>query len=136
MGIVIDTCLLIEKERKRFDLEKLVRGREDEAFGISAITASELLYGVHMANTDTRRIRRNAFVERVLGTFPIYPFGLAEARIYADLWTTQRKSGHASGSHDLIIAATALSRGDSVLTFNRKHFVTIQGLTVETPEIC
>jgi predicted nucleic acid-binding protein len=35
------------------------------------------------------------------------------------------------GTHDLIIAATAISLGFSVVTFNLRDFERIEGLTVE-----
>jgi predicted nucleic acid-binding protein len=44
----------------------------DEEAGIAAITASELLHGVHRA-TPEHRARREAFVEAVLTAFPPLP---------------------------------------------------------------
>jgi len=46
--------------------------------GIAAITASELLHGVHRA-TPGHRVRRQAFVEAVLAAFPPLPYGLRPA---------------------------------------------------------
>ncbi len=43
-----------------------------EEVGIAAITASELLHGVHRA-TPKHRVRREAFVEGVLAAFPPSP---------------------------------------------------------------
>ena len=43
--------------------------REAEEVGIAAITASELLHGVHRA-TEEHRGRRETFVESILAAFP------------------------------------------------------------------
>ena len=43
------TSVLIAIERGALGLEKLAAGRESEPFGISVVTVSELLHGVHRA---------------------------------------------------------------------------------------
>ena len=53
------------------------------------------------------------------------------ARIYARLWATQVRKGQTVGAHDLMIAATALSLGFTVVTANRRDFDRIEGLRVE-----
>ncbi len=55
-----------------------------EEVGIAAITASELLHGVHRA-TPEHRARRDAFVEGVLAAFPPLAFDLLAARARAAL---------------------------------------------------
>ncbi|MGH2879065.1 MAG: PIN domain-containing protein [Solirubrobacteraceae bacterium] len=100
---------------------------EDEDVGIAAITASELLHGVHRANAE-RRTRREAFVEAVLATFPILPFDLLVARVHARLWATLAAAGADVGAHDRIVAATAMAAGWRVATGNMRHFEPIAGL--------
>ncbi len=63
------------------EIESLVAGRENEPFGISVVTVSELLHGVYRADSEKRRLTRGAFVEKIIQTFPIYPFDL-NAREY------------------------------------------------------
>ncbi len=58
MGIIIDTSVLIEAEKGRFDTDSLVKGREEELFGLSVISASELLHGVHRADTEKKILIR------------------------------------------------------------------------------
>lgn len=69
-------------------VESLVAGREDEPFGISVVTVAELLHGVERADNETRRLRRQAFVEKVIEMVPIFPFDVAAARIYARIWAS------------------------------------------------
>ncbi len=131
MGIVFDTTVLIAIERSPHQIEKVISGRENEPFGISVITASELLHGVHRANSEKRRLKREAFVEKVIEIFPIYPFDLGAARIYARIWANLAQKGIVIGAHDLMIASTCISLGFSVLTSNIRDYEKIEGLTVE-----
>ena len=131
MGVMIDSSVLIESERGRLDIEAFVSDREDEPFGISVITVAELLHGVHRANSSKRRRKRSAYVEKVIELFSVFPFDIASARIYADIWADLRGKGITIGAHDLMIGSTALSLGYSVATFNERHFERIEGMKVE-----
>ena len=131
MGVIFDTSVLIEAERGRFDTGGFIAGKEKEPFGLSAISVAELLHGVYRADTEKRRLKRSAFVEKVIELFPIYPFDENVARIYARLWSQLLQKGQNIGAHDLMISATAISLGFSVATFNVRHFSKIEGLDLE-----
>jgi tRNA(fMet)-specific endonuclease VapC len=134
VGVILDTSVLIAWERQAGVIESLAVRRPHEPVGLSTITASELLHGVHRAETAARRLRRSAFVEKVLASFPLYDFDLAVARIYAELWAVLERKGLRVSAHDLIIGSTAVARGDSVITLNRRDFDKIPGLRVEVLE--
>jgi predicted nucleic acid-binding protein len=85
--------------------------------GIAAITASELLHGVHRA-TLRHRPRREAFVEATLAAFPTLPFDQLSARSHARLWADLISSGIDIGPHDRLVAATAITAGWRVGTAN------------------
>ena len=112
-------------------IEKVINGREEEPFGISVITVSELLHGVHRADSEKRRLKREAYVEKVIELFPIYPFDLGAARIYARIWAQLAKKGVVIGSHDLMIASTCISLGFLVITSDIRDYGKIEGLTIE-----
>lgn len=131
MGIIFDTSVLIVIERSSLNVESLIEGREDEPFGISVITVSELLHGVHRADSEKRRLKRESYVEKIIENFPIYPFDLSVARIYARVWANLAKKGISGGAHDLIIASTAISLGFSVITSDMRDYGKIKGLTIE-----
>jgi predicted nucleic acid-binding protein len=131
MGVILDTSVLIEAERQEFEIDKFTENREEEIFGLSVITVSELLHGVYRADSTKRRLRRSAYVEKVIELFPIYVFEISIARIYAELWSDLSKKGVQIGAHDLIIGSTALSLGFSVVTNNIRHFERIEGLKIE-----
>lgn len=131
MGVILDSSEIIALERDRGSVESLVAGREDEPFGISVVTVAELLHGVERADTEARKIRRQAFVEKVIEVIPVFPFDLGVARIYARIWASLVQRGFTVGSHDLIIAATAISMDYAVITANRRDFEKIDGLRLE-----
>jgi len=135
MGVILDTSFLIEAERHESEVGRFVENEKNEVFGISVITVAELLHGVHRADSTKRRLKRSAYVEKVIELFPIYPFETATARIYAELWADLAAKGIQVGAHDLIIGSTALSLGFSVATFNVRHFEKIEGLKIKIPTI-
>lgn len=123
---LIDTSVLIEVERGVLPLEPLVQ--EDKA--ISVISVSELLHGVHRATPASRRVRRQAVVEQILGAVEQVPIDTEVARVHADLWAGLESSGEVIDAHDLWIAATALTHGMELATVNRQHFERVPGLTL------
>ena len=136
MAVLIDSSLLIAHERGSLDLSRImaerVTGRENEPFYLSVASASELLHGVHRAAEPGRRARRGAFVEAVLERFPLLPIDLPTARTHAELWSALAAAGTPVGAHDLWIAATAVSRGLTVVTANVREFERVPGLDVES----
>ena len=126
--MILDTSLVIEAERGRFRIDLLLESFSLENFSITAITASELLHGCHRAQNAAIRARRFAFVERILDAIPIIGFGLSEARRHAELWAELARHGKMIGPHDLLIAATALARGEKLATLNRAEFRHVPGL--------
>ena len=131
MGVIFDTSEIIAIERNRQDAETLIAGREHELFGISVMSVAELLHGVERADTAARKIKRQAFVEKVIEIFPVFPFDTTTARIYAKLWATVSGKGISVGAHDLMIAATAIALDYTVVTANMRDFGRIDGLKVE-----
>jgi tRNA(fMet)-specific endonuclease VapC len=127
---LIDSSVLIAMERRALDLDAALNSYADEPVGIAAITASELLHGVHRAATAAQRQRRETFVEKLLSALPVFPFDLVTARIHASLWAALAAKGSSVGAHDLLIGATAIAAGYRVATRDRRSFGKITGLEV------
>jgi len=140
MGTLLDTTVFIDLERAVRRLPPAtamaaVSERLEEQLGpaeevaIAAITASELLHGVHRASPE-HRARREAFVEAVLAAFPPLPFGLLAARAHARIWAGLAATGQDVGAHDRLVAATAITAGWRVGTANTRHFDRVDGLDI------
>jgi tRNA(fMet)-specific endonuclease VapC len=130
MGLIIDTGVLIRLEKDPAVVDfAAYKPAYGEGF-ISAATCSELLVGVHLANTEQRRARRSAFVEALFQLFRPLPFDLEVARVHAHLVSSLPR-GTTLGALDLIIGATAIRYGFPVLTTNAADFGRMPGCQVE-----
>ncbi len=132
MGTLIDASLLIHAERGALDWEQLLMEHGQEQIALSAVTAAELLHGVHRAKAGPVRTRREAFVERLLEQLPVLPFDLVTARIHGRLWAELAAQGVAVGERDLMIAATAIAGGHAVATRDARSFPRVPGLDVRS----
>jgi tRNA(fMet)-specific endonuclease VapC len=128
MGIILDSSILVAFERGRLDLERLLTDCTPAA--IAAVTAAELLIGVHRADTPERRKRREEFVENILVRMPTIPFDISQARLYAAHHAELASRGDIIGDRDLQIAVTALSVGYELATLNEREFRRVSGLNL------
>ncbi len=129
MGIVIDSSVVIRAERLRQPID-LSRWQHRGTPFLCAITVSELLVGVHRANTESRREARRLSVETILGSMTVLDFDAVVARTHAALRAEMLQQGKLIGAHDLLIAATAKHHGIPVLTCNVTEFSQTPGLEV------
>ena len=134
MGQLIDTSVLITWERSGQPIATLAAAiNAEEHLALASITVSELFVGAHRADTIARRLRREAVIEAILVTIPVLPFDLMVARVHARVWADLMRTGRPIGNHDLLIAATALAHGHSVLTENPRDFQRVPDLIVRQP---
>lgn len=127
---MIDSSLLVAAERGQLDLTSLRSTYAGDPLVLAAITASELLEGVHRAGSEALRVAREAFVENVLRSLRVVPFDLAIARTHSRLRARVPRNLQI-GAHDLLIGATAVALGYRVLTRDRRSFPRIPGLGVD-----
>jgi tRNA(fMet)-specific endonuclease VapC len=134
MGLVIDSNFFIDIENKRLTIEKLSDFYSYGEAYIAAITASELLTGVHLSQDTAIKLKRSAFVESIIANFPILNFDAKVARTYAEIYAyfLKPRNKSSSNTHDLQIAATAIAYDYPVLTNNTKDFTKIPGIKVLT----
>lgn len=123
--MILDTGVLIAFERGLAQ-SKDVLG-DDADIAIAAITASELLTGVELAD-ELHRSARQAIVGAVLESVDVLPFDLRTAQHHATLVAETRRSGRPRGAHDLQIAATARATGRVVVTTDRAAFDDLSGV--------
>lgn len=138
MGLLIDSTAFVHAERRGQTPEELVHGLIDR-FGdvdlaISVMSAGELFHGCWRASSPARRSRRKEFVEAVLSAIPAVPVSLVVMRIFAEIDAHLSAVGKRIATSDLLIASTALSRGDEVATGNVRHFRRVPQLVVHELE--
>jgi len=130
MAALIDSSVFIAGERARIDLAELLASLGGEPIALSAVTALELLHGLHRIRTIAQRERRNSYVEAIFELMPVLVFDLAVARVHSAVLAELERTGRQVGAHDLIIAATAMAHDYRVATRDLRSFPKIQGLEI------
>ncbi|MCX6930286.1 MAG: PIN domain-containing protein [Verrucomicrobia bacterium] len=133
MGLILDSSLLIADERVHFNLSSWLRGRPPEPVAVSAITLSELWFGIEVEVNAARRRRRLRWLEKTFRRLEVVALDAGLARVHARLWAQLSAEGQMIGPYDLIVAATAMHRRWAVATFNAGEFRHIHGLEVIEP---
>lgn len=126
--LLLDTTFLIDVERATTTLDAVVRDDDDVA--IAAVTVAELLVGVARADTERRRRLRGDFVHDLLDVVPVIDYDTAVARSHAQLLARVYAAGRARGAHDLMIAATALATGRTLVSADVRAFRDLEGVDV------
>src|SRR5438132_14169937 len=85
LGLVLDSSIIIEAERKHQTVEELLAGIQ-QRFGeieitMSAITVAELVHGIARVQKQEIRKRRRAFIDELKQHVPVHPVSDATAEI-------------------------------------------------------
>ncbi len=70
-------------------------------------------------------------MEAAFAGWPRLPFDDAAAERYGEIRARLHRAGRLIGANDLLIAATALANGLTLITHNTDEFKRIEGLPVE-----
>jgi predicted nucleic acid-binding protein len=127
--MMVDTNVFVRFEKSGQPLDLSPWAGAERVY-VSVMAVSELLMGVHRANTEERRNRRLSFVEAIIAGVGLLDFTLAAARIHAEIYSELAKTGRLIGANDLVIAATARCYDLSLLTENVSEFSRVPGLRV------
>jgi predicted nucleic acid-binding protein len=134
MGLILDSSVVIAVERRgdtveQF-IERVVNATGDQDAALSAVGLTELIHGLYRAKTPAMRLRRESFLNELLADLTVYPYTKETAMLAGKLDGEQQSKGVVIPFGDLLIGATALSLGYSVLTVNLRDFRRIPGLSV------
>ncbi len=116
LAVLLDTTVLIDLLHHRSEAVAQVRDMalRGVAMAICPITVAELYAGI--------RKGEEASTEELLSAFQWLPISRDVARKAGELVSSKRRSGKTHALDDMIIAATAIHYGYSLLTDNRKDF--------------
>jgi tRNA(fMet)-specific endonuclease VapC len=117
--LLLDTTFLVDAERGDASLDDLIADDDDVA--IAAITVAELMVGAQLG-APRQRARRQSYVDAIAGSLSILPYDERVAARHASLLVAVRRAGRPRGAHDLIIAATAVAAGRTVVSADRRAF--------------
>jgi tRNA(fMet)-specific endonuclease VapC len=95
---------------------------------VSAITKSELMYGVEVS---PRPQQDRAALEAYLQYVTVLDYPADAALHYAQIRAELRRSGKIIGANDLLIAAHSRALGMTLVTNNMREFTRVPGLRLE-----
>ncbi len=96
--------------------------------GIPSIVLAELYYG---AAKSTVREKVNLSLQEFIAPLHIVAFDSRSAMAYGTIRAELESVGRVIGPNDLIVAATALGNGGTLVTHNVKEFSSVPGLRIE-----
>jgi tRNA(fMet)-specific endonuclease VapC len=135
VGLILDSSTLIQAERRGDTVAQLLKDIfalvGDQETALSAIALVEIAHGIHRANTQSIRDRREAFIRELLADVPVYPFTQPVALLAGQVDAQQQSQGVRIPFQDLLIGATALHLGYTIVTGNPRHFQMIPNLVVK-----
>lgn len=119
---LLDTDHTIDMVNCNFDVQQKIAQAGPERFAISEITLAEMC--VRLSKTRLEKYRLQiSFLE---SHFPILPF--TAHRDYGEIRAALESKGERLDDMDLLIAATALEHGLTLVSGNEKHFSRIKAL--------
>ena len=130
--MILDTTFLIDIIRGKDEKVKQKCIYLDNKFitkSISTITLMELCRGAEM-NLNSKKEKKK--VIELIESLLIHPFNVKEAKKAAEIESFLIKKGQMIDLEDIMIAATAITRNESVLTRNVEHFNRIPNLKVDS----
>jgi len=134
MGLVLDSSVVIAAERRGDNvtqmLKQIVAATGYQRTVLSSVGLTELVHGIYRAQTTHTRSRRDSFIRELLNDREVYPDAKETALLAGKIDGQQQSRGIIIPFGDLLIGATALQVGYSMLTVNVRHFRLIPGLTV------
>jgi tRNA(fMet)-specific endonuclease VapC len=110
--LILDTGVLVAGARGQVLPD--VSGTDDVC--IAAVAVAEYLAGTLLDADPARSAAQRAFLEEVLQVVPVLEYDEDVAGHYAELLAHVRRVGEPRGAHDLLLAATALSSGRTIVT--------------------
>ena len=134
MGLILDSSIVIAAERRGETvaelIQSIVKAAGDQEAALSAIGLTELIHGIYRASKPDTRRRRESFINELLADLTVYPYTKETALLAGKIDGEQQSQGVVIPFGDLLIGATALQLGYTVLTANLRDFHRIPGLSV------
>jgi predicted nucleic acid-binding protein len=134
VGIILDSSIVISAERRGDTVAQLLRRianvAGDQEVALSAVGLMELMHGIYRADSVQRRTTRELFINELIADIEVYPFSKDTAVLAGKIDGEQQAKGIVIPFADLLIGATALLLGYSVVTVNDRDFKRIPGLNV------
>lgn len=125
---ILDTCTWIEFFHERNGVKEHVDGMDPDQIFASEITLAELTYGAINSSDYERHIKEPQWLRQYITVFPISDVFEEYGQIRCALKKIKRDIVQKIGQFDILIGATALHYGLTVVTDNVKDFSLMPGV--------
>lgn len=127
MKYLIDTDLLIDFLHARRNAVDILKPLFKEGVALSTVTLAEFWYGAYFGPYEERE--RNALSQFLAVTImTLFPVNERIAEYYGEIQASLTKRGVKGNGFDVLIAATAMAHGLTLVTGNAKDSKKIEGL--------
>jgi len=124
---LLDTDIIIYSFKNDNNVIANLTSHKHDPKAISVVTYGELIYG---AQKSKNRINNLAKVHSLKEIFPIIDITPSIMLTFGEIKASLEKRGKSIDDFDLLIAATAITSGYTLVTNNTKHFERINNLTI------
>ena len=124
---LLDTDWVISYLNDRPEIVAKVESLRNDGLAVSMISLAELYEGIYYS-TNPEASERG--LEDFLAPMEVIGLDAAICKVFGQERGRLRKQGRTVGDFDLLIAATCLHGGLTLLTNNRRHFEHIEGLAM------
>ncbi|MBQ2208334.1 MAG: PIN domain-containing protein [Prevotella sp.] len=128
---ILDTCTWIEWFQRRNGVPEHVRAVGRQRLYVSEVTLAELTFGAYNSDDYERHIQEPEILRKTATVLPISDVFNEYAQIRCALRKVKKTMDRDIGNFDILIGATALHYGLTVVTDNVKHFEQMPGVKVE-----
>ena len=128
---ILDTCTWIEYFHERNSVKEHVDDNDIDQIFASEITLAELTYGALNSGDYERHIKEPEWLRQYVTVCDISDVFHEYAQIRCALKKIRKDLDKEVGQFDMLIGATALHYGLTVVTDNIKHFSLMPGVKYE-----
>lgn len=127
MKYILDTDWIINLLAGNKEAEEKIQHLDPDDIVISLITVAEIYEGAYAySNPDEHLQSFRVF----FSNFKLVNLNLSVMEKFAEIRSYLRRTGKIISDFDILLGATALHHGFTVLTYNKKHFERIPDLKI------
>ena len=128
MHFLIDTNILIYRLKNVGNVNDNFLKYKDKQMSVSVISYGELIFGAMKSKSVEKNLET---VNDIKSIFPIIDINCDIMKTFGEIKAYIQKIGKPVDDMDLLISATAISNGMTLVTHNTKHFENIPNLKLE-----
>ena len=128
MHFLIDTNILIYRLKNLGNVNDNFLKYKDKQMSVSVISYGELIFGAMKSKSVEKNLET---VNDIKSIFPIIDINCDIMKTFGEIKAYIQKIGKPVDDMDLLISATAISKGMTLVTHNTKHFENIPNLKLE-----